>query len=207
MSPDLYQEVVRMNNEYQSLPHNSLSSGTLITHNRSSKTVKIALEDPAFSMMTDFNHIRPFSTTGDANIDEINNKMIACGVRLLFVAEHDEVLLGLVTYNDIFGEKPLKYIQEHSGKREEIMARDIMTPLDQLEALQLADILRARVGDIVESIRSSGRQHILVCEDQPDGSHAITGLFSSTQIENRLGIKIEMSTRANTFADIERALT
>jgi predicted transcriptional regulator len=196
-----------MNNEYQSLPHNSLSSGTLITHNRRSKTVKIALEDPAFSMMTDFNHIRPFSTTGDANIDEINNKMIACGVRLLFVAEHDEVLLGLVTYNDIFGEKPLKYIQEHSGKREEIMARDIMTPLDQLEALQLADILRARVGDIVESIRSSGRQHILVCEDQPVGSHAITGIFSSTQIENRLGIKIEMSTRANTFADIERALT
>jgi CBS domain containing-hemolysin-like protein len=157
--------------------------------------------------MTDFNHIRPFSTTGDANIDEINKKMIACGVRLLFVAEHDEVLLGLVTYNDIFGEKPLLYIQEHGGKREEILARDIMTPLDQLEALQLADILGARVGDIIETIKSTGRQHILVCEDQPDGSQAITGLFSSTQIEKRLGIKIEMSARANTFADIERALT
>ena len=81
-----------------------------------------------------------------------------------------------------------------------------MTPVSQLEALQLADILKARVGDIVETIKSTGRQHILVCEDQPDGKHAIKGLFSSTQIENRLGIKIEMSPRANTFADIERAL-
>jgi len=196
-----------MNNEYHNLPYNSLSSRTLISHNRQGKSVKIGLEDAAFSMMTDFNHIRPFSTTGDANIDEINIKMIACGVRLLFVAEHDEVLLGLVTYNDIFGEKPLLYIQEHGGKREEILARDIMTPLDQLEALQLADILGARVGDIIETIKSTGRQHILVCEDQPDGSQAITGLFSSTQIEKRLGIKIEMSARANTFADIERALT
>ena len=196
-----------MKHEYHNLPNNSLASGTLITQNKRGKSIKIALEDPAFSMMTNFNHIKPFSTTGHANIEEINAKMIACGVRLLFVAEQDEVLLGLVTYNDIFGEKPLQYIRENGGKREEILARDIMTPLSRLEALQLADILTARVGDIVETMKSSGRQHILVCEGQPDGSHAITGLFSSTQIENRLGIKIEMSPRANTFADLERALT
>jgi CBS domain containing-hemolysin-like protein len=196
-----------MNNKYQNLQYNLLSSGTLITHNKRNRSVKISLEDAAFSVMTDFNHIKPFSTTGDANIEQINNKMIACGVRLLFVAEHDEVLLGLVTYNDIFGEKPLQYIQEHGGKREEILARDIMTPHDQLEALQLANILTARVGDIVETIKSCGRQHLLVYEDQPDGSHVITGLFSSTHIENRLQIKIEMSPIANTFADIERALT
>ncbi len=196
-----------MQYEYQNLPYNSLSSGTLITQNKRSKSIKISLEDAAFSMMTNFNHIRPFATTSHANIDAINTKMIACGVRLLFVAEQDEVLLGLVTYNDIFGEKPLQYIQEHGGKHEEILARDIMTPLDRLEALQLADILTARVGDIVETMKSSGRQHILVCEDQADGSHAITGLFSSTQIEKRLGIKIELSPRANTFAELERALT
>ena len=197
-----------MSKEYRSLPNNTLSSGsgTLIVHNHPNKSANITLKDAAFSMMTDFNHIRPFSTTGDANIKDINDKMIACGVRLLFVAEHDEVLLGLVTYNDIFGEKPLQYIQEHGGTREEIMARDIMTPLDKIEALQLADILTARVGDIIETIKLCGRQHILVCEKQSDGSDVITGLFSSTQIENRLGIKIEISPRANTFADIERAL-
>jgi len=196
-----------MKHEYHNLPNNLLASGTLITQNKRGKSIKISLDDAAFSMMTNFNHIKPFSTTGHASIEEINTKMIACGVRLLFVAEQDEVLLGLVTYNDIFGEKPLQYIRENGGKREEILARDIMTPLSRLEALQLADILTARVGDIVETMKSNGRQHILVCEDQPDGSHAITGLFSSTQIENRLGIKIEMSPRANTFADLERALT
>ena len=193
--------------KYQSLSNNLLSSATLITHHRPGKSVKVTLEDSAFSVITDFSHIRPFSTTGDANINEINIKMIACGVRLLFVADHDEVLLGLVTYNDIFGEKPLQYIREHGGKREDILARDIMTPLHQLEALQLSDILTARVGDIVATFKSTGRQHILVCEDQPDGSQVIKGLFSSTQIGNRLGIKIEISPRANTFADIERALT
>jgi predicted transcriptional regulator len=196
-----------MSKEYQSLNYSSLSSGTLITHNRRGRSTEITLNDAAFSMMTDFSHIRPFTTTADASIEAINTKMIACGVRLLFVAERDEVLLGLVTYNDIFGEKPLKYIQEHGGKREEITALDIMTPMSRLESLQLSDILRARVGDIVETMKTSGRQHVLVTENQPDGSQVISGMFSSTQIENRLKIKIELSPRANTFADLERALT
>jgi predicted transcriptional regulator len=196
-----------MNNEYQSLSYRFLRSGTLITHTRQASSADISLDNAAISMMTDFSHIRPFATTADASIEEINTKMIACGVRLLFVAERDEVLLGLVTYNDIFGEKPLQYIQEHGGKREEITALDIMTPMSRLESLQLSDILRARLGDIVETMKTSGRQHVLVSKDQPDGSQAISGMFSSTQIEKRLNIKIELSPRANTFADLERALT
>jgi predicted transcriptional regulator len=195
-----------MNNEYQSLTYQFLSSGTVITHNYRARSVDIGLEDSAFSMMTDFNHIQPFSISANANIEEINNKMIACGVRLLFVTERDEVLLGLVTYNDIYGEKPLQYMQEHGGKREEITAIDVMTAVNQLESLALADILRARVGDIVETMKTSGRQHVLVSEYQSDGSQTISGMFSSTQIEKRLKIKIELSPRANTFADIERAL-
>lgn len=195
-----------MKSEYQNLPHRSLSSGTLVTHAKRSTDVKAGLEDPALSMMTDFNHVRPFSTTTTATINEISQKMIACGVRLLFVADNDNALLGLVTYNDIFGEKPVRYLQENGGKREEISVQDIMTPLARLEALEIADILKARIGDIVETMKSSGRQHILVVKDQVDETQAISGLFSSTQIEKRLAIKIELSPRANTFADLERAL-
>ncbi|MFV2031111.1 MAG: hypothetical protein ACC663_01335 [Gammaproteobacteria bacterium] len=196
-----------MNNEYHNLPHRPLSSGTLVTKNKRAKAVKVGREDPAFSMMTDFKHVRPFSTTITATIGEINQKMIACGVRLLFVAGKNDALLGLVTYNDIYGEKPVRYLQENGGKREDISAQDIMTPLRRLEALDIADILKARVGDIIKTMKLSGRQHILVVENQADGSQAVSGLFSSTQIEKRLGIKIELSPRANTFADLERALT
>ena len=195
-----------MNNEYHSLPYSSLSSGTVIGYSRSTNLAILSMEDAAFSLMTDFNHIRPFFSTADASLEEINDKMIACGVRLLFVSERDDILLGLVTFNDIFGEKPLLYIQEHGGKREEVTARDIMTPVSQLESLKLSDISRARVGDIVETMKSSGRQHVLVSEDQSDGDPCIRGMFSSTQIEQRLKIEIELSPRARSFADIERAL-
>lgn len=192
--------------EHRNLPHQPLSSGTLITHKRQSSISSISLSDPATLIMTDFNHTSPFLTTAAATIDEINDKMIACGVRLLFVADRNEVLQGLVTYNDIFGDKPVRYMREHGGTRSEILAQDIMVLLDKLEALQLEDILKANIGDIVESIKSAGRHHLLVVEDQADGSQIISGMFSSTQIEKQLGITIELSPRATTFAELEKAL-
>jgi hypothetical protein len=132
--------------------------------------------------------------------------MIACGVRLLFVTEGDAVLLGLVTYSDLFGDKPVRYIQAHGGARNEIVAQDIMTPRSQLEALHKADVDKARVGDIVETIRTAGRQHMLVSDSSDSGQETITGLFSSTHIEKLLGIKIELSARAQNFSELERAL-
>ena len=131
--------------------------------------------------------------------------MIACGVRLLFVADAGGTLQGLVTFTDLFGEKPLRYIQEHGGSREQIVVLDIMTPLSRLDSLQYGDVLR--VGDIVETIRESDRQHLLVSQMLEDGRQVIIGMFSSTHIEKRIGMKIELSARASTFADLERALT
>ena len=199
-------EEVNMNKEFQILTHKTLASKTLVTYNHPASIKAISLNDTAISIMTDFYHVRPFLIPSTATLDEINLKMIACSVRLLFVADNNEELLGLVTYNDLYGEKPVRYIQQHGGQRDEITAQDIMTPLNQLEALQRSDISKACVGDILKTLKNSGRQHLLVVEEQGHSEQAITGLFSSTQMEKRLGIKIDISPRANTFADLERAL-
>ena len=195
-----------MNTSYHSLPHDLLTPGTSISQSQHAEIDSITLANKAELVFTDFAYIRPFTISATATIDQINDKMIACGVRLLFVARTDEMLHGLVTFTDLFGEKPVRYIKEHGGSRDEILAQDIMTPLAQLEALRHANVQRASVGDVVETIKAAGRQHMLVCDNQKDGSQVVTGLFSSTHIEKLLGIKIELSPRAQTFADLERAL-
>ena len=195
-----------MNTRYHSLPHELLVPGTSISQSQHPESDSVTPADRAELVLTDFSYIRPFTVNSTATIDQINNKMIACGVRLLFVSRTDGVLHGLVTYNDLFGEKPVKYMQEHGGSREDILAQDIMTPLAQLEALKKADVLRARVGDIIETIKVTGRQHMLVSHSDGEGKQVVTGLFSSTHIEKLLGIEIELSPRAQTFADLERVL-
>jgi hypothetical protein len=196
-----------MSTNYNDLAHNLLAAGTSILQSRTSENTAITLEDKAELVYTDFSYVRPFSINSTATLDQINDKMIACGVRLLFVVETHGLLQGLATYTDLSGEKPVRYIQEHGGRREEILAQDIMTPLAQLEALQKKDVLRVRVGDIVETLRVAGRQHMLVSDINEKGEQIVCGLFSSTHLEQVLDIKIELSPRAHTFAELERALT
>jgi CBS-domain-containing membrane protein len=195
-----------MSTNYQNLAHELLAPGTTITHRHQPEPRSIRLADSAARVYTDFSLTRPFSVSATTPIDQINEKMVACGVRLLFVTEGDAALQGLVTYSDLFGDKPVRYIQAHGGTRSEILAQDIMTPLVQLEALRRPDVEKSRVGDIVETIKAAGRQHMLVSDFSENGDQTISGLFSSTHIEKLLGIKIELSARAQTFSELERAL-
>jgi CBS domain-containing protein len=133
--------------------------------------------------------------------------MIASGVRLLFVMNADDALVGLITASDLFGETPITHMQKHGGLREDILVQDIMTPRVKLKTLQLTDVLKARVGDIIETMKDFGRQHILVV-DKPDGksNERICGLFSTTQISRQLGIEINLSPRASTFAEFKSSM-
>ena len=47
---------------------------------------------------------------------------------------------------------------------------------------------------------------MLVKKDLDDGSAMITGLISHSRVEKKLGISIELSQKAKSFAELERAL-
>jgi signal-transduction protein with cAMP-binding, CBS, and nucleotidyltransferase domain len=166
----------------------------------------VSFDDPALEVMTDLNEITPFSIEPTASIDATNEKMIACGVRLLFVTDIDGNLSGIVTAKDIMGEKPVQYIKEHGGKREEIIVQDIMTAKRNLDVLSFNDVKRASVGDIIETMQMLGRQHTLVEEVSEKGFSVIRGIFSTAQISRQLGVTIDPAMRATTFADVERVV-
>lgn len=62
-----------------------------------------------------------------------------------------------------------------------IQVRDIMTPLRDLEVLRLSDVKSAKVGHILATLKSAGRQHALVVTDNANGTHALRGIFSATR--------------------------
>jgi len=196
-----------MHASYHNLPHALLAPGSALIQADGPRPGSVKLDDRAHLVYTDLAHTLPFTVNPTATIDQVNDKMIACGVRLLFVTDTDEKLHGLVTHSDLFGDKPVRYLKEHGGNRGDILAQDIMTALLHLETLDIQDVLKARVGDIVETIKAAGRQHTLVCATGASGQQTIVGLFSSTHVEKLLGVKIEFSARAQNFAELERALT
>jgi len=195
-----------MVNKYKALPHQSMKQDASVDRQMVNRATDVSLDDAAIVVMTDLNDFTAFSIEPTASIDATNEKMIACGVRLLFVTNGDGNLLGIVTATDVLGEKPVQYLKEHGGNRDEIMAKDVMTTKDSLDVLNMSDVERAYVGDILETMHLLGRQHTLVVEPSELGHSIIRGIFSTTQISRQLGMHIEPTMRAHTFADVEKVV-
>ncbi|WP_299871386.1 hypothetical protein [uncultured Cocleimonas sp.] len=165
----------------------------------------VSEKDPAIKVMTDLKVVKPYSIESSASIEAINNKMIACGVRLLFVNDPMGDLAGLVTTTDINGKKPLLYVNQNGCSRDDITASDLMTPISRLEAIPIKEVLRSHVSDIVYALEHCRRNHMLVLESNQEGKF-IRGIFSVSQVAKQLDILITPSIQANSFAELNKAL-
>jgi len=168
---------------------------------------KVSLDDPALSVMTDLERVSAVLIRPDDSIDEANRRMIQRGVRLLLVVDESRAVAGLITANDILGEKPLQAITQRGGRRQDLVVRDIMTPQHQLEVLDIRDVGHAHVGHVVATLKESVRQHAIVVDHGADGRQRVRGLFSLTQIARQLGVALQTSEVARTFSEIEASLT
>jgi CBS-domain-containing membrane protein len=166
----------------------------------------VKITSPAIEVMTDLHRMPPATIEPQANLQQANQAMILRGVRLLLVTEKNGRISGVVTAVDLGGEKPVRVAQARGAKREEIEVRDVMTPLDRMEAIQLSEVLRAEVGHIVATLEVCGRQHTLVVErDEEAGKQTLRGIFSASQIARQLGVDLTNHEFARTFAEIEAA--
>lgn len=166
---------------------------------------RVSLHDPAIAVMTDLKKVRAITARPDEPMEAAHQRMIHRAVRLLLVIDDEEAIRGIVTANDILGEKPLRYLQQNPGaRREDILVKNIMTPEERLDALNMRDVERATVGDIVATLQEKGRQHALAVDIlEPAQTQIVRGIFSCTQIARQLGHDIQTPQVARSFADIE----
>ena len=192
---------------YPALASHPLRSGVSFHHPNNAIQQRVTLESPAVEAMTDLIRVSAESIGPDASIEDANSVMIKRGIRLLFVIDSGKHILGIITATDILGEKPMQYIGAHGGKHGELRVADIMTPQDRLGVLRMDDVYHACVGHIVATLKIAGRQHSLVADTNPSGDdQTIRGIFSMSQIARQLGVNIETTEIARTFAEIETML-
>lgn len=196
-----------MSENYTALPYHNLNSGTTYQRPPQRLPERVTADSPATDVMTDFTKVAAITMGPCATLEAAEQRMIASGVRLLLVTDQSNAILGIITATDLQGDRPVKYLQEVGGKREDIYLRDIMTPADRLEVLYMVDVENARVGDIVETMKRVGRQHALVLDLNEDKQQIVRGLFSTKQISKQLGVNIDPTEVAKTFAELEAALS
>ena len=202
---------MRPEEPYRPLRQSKARPGVMYRLQSPTAALRVQANSPATDVMTDLSKVKAVTTAAAASVDEAHQTMIARGVRALFVVDESGLVLGIVTANDVLGERPIQLAQGRGVRHVDVLVGEVMTPADLIEAMEFQDVLQFRVGDIVETLKRSGRQHALVIEsgsaDATSATRTVRGIFSLTQIARQLGLPAQVGHDvARTFAEIEAAI-
>jgi CBS domain-containing protein len=170
---------------------------------------KLAMDAPAVTLMTDLDRTPTVTVEAATQIDDALRLMKQAGVRSAFVVDEQRHLLGLVTAYDILGEKPVRLV-ESAGRRSQPRGRAaidiaaIMEPVANWRVIDIDDLRRGTVADVVETFRRSGRTHLVVVE-RSGGADRVRGLLSAAEVARRTGAGIDSLAAAAAFAEIDKA--
>jgi CBS domain-containing protein len=99
--------------------------------------------------------------------------MVRLGVRALLVVR-DQRIVGLITSYDIQGERPLQFLQSTTyTHHRDIRVGHIMTPWDELLAVEWEHLKSARAGDLLAVLEAAGITHLLVVDSAKQGEAPI----------------------------------
>lgn len=193
--------------DFKPLPLSTLAPATGYARPYFSAPNLVRVASSALEVMTDLRYVAAETVKATACLETATQRMIVRGVRSLLVVDADENVIGIVTARDLMGERAARASATNKVDLGQVKVADAMTPADQIEVLQINDVFHAHVGDIVETLKNSGRQHAMAVEYDPmTEQHTIRGVFSASQIARQLGIAPHVDDLQQTFAGIERAM-
>ena len=179
-----------MAKQYPPLDTIILNVGTSFSHPNDLPEI-IHIDDPALDAMIDFEHITAITIKPEDTISDALIEMKVCGVHLLLVIDDDNKVIGLISSEDILGDRAVKISQERRLPRNEILVSMLMTRQDDVAAINYEDLRHAKVGHLIETLHDI-KQHytIVVTLDEKTQQQTDRGLFSSSQLSKQLGIDV-----------------
>ena len=158
---------------------------------------EFTLRSPALHVFTDFKNLMPLVIESNTKATDVEFLMKKAHVRLKLVIDKHEKFLGLISFDSLNHQEIVKK-QADGHHRDNLLISDFMIPKSQLKAIDYADIVHAKIGDIIETLKAAGQQHCLVVDRE---HHTIRGVLSANDIAKRLKLDIDVSTPTS-FASI-----
>jgi len=191
-----------MNTVFNALPVHEMARTGVI---RSVKPLaQIGSEDSAVHLLKDFSEHRPPSIDSELPVPEARLRMKLADTSIKLVEDPSGNCLGVLTIEDVSGEKPLTIANRQGVALRDLRVRDIMRPLEELPAIRYRDLKAATVGDLVSTFQEIHEEYLLVLDadrQQPLESY-LRGLVDARELRERLNLAIDLDHRATKFYEI-----
>lgn len=190
---------------YTTLPTLTLQENVPFIHPHEPPVVA-HLDDLALHVMEDLKYTRAVTIHPKASIDDAYAEMKICNVKVLLVA-NEATVIGLISAEDILGEKPIKIMQERRLQRGEITTEMVMTPQSDIAVFDMAELKHAKVGNIVETLKAIKQHYALVVQIN-EGAQTVRGLFSSSRLSEQLAMDVTYDlSSAQSISELQKDLS
>lgn len=159
---------------------------------------RLDLSHSADEIITDFSRRLPQVVLKDVDIDHALYMMMNGHVRSKIVIDHDDTFLGVINSKDLTGRKALSVAQQRNQSRNDLTVEDLMTSKSELHAMPYDLVQLAKIGDVLETLKELGHQHVLLVDDKG----VLRGMISASDIARALHIPVNILKKAHSFKDI-----
>ncbi len=146
----------------------------------------IHIDDPAIDAMIDFKQVRALTVQDNVPIRFARLEIQASGAHILIVINETEEVVGVISSEDILGEKPIKISEEKFIKRENITVQMLMLPRQKILAVDFEQVKTVKVANIIQTMKDFHQHHMLVLARNDSEKATIRGLFSLSSISRQL---------------------
>lgn len=155
----------------------------------------VTLDSQALDFFTDFNQTKPLVIEASTSAVDAKMMMLKSHVRLKLVIDSKDEFIGVISVDELVDLTIVQKISE-GIKREDISVTDLMRSKEDLVALDINEVTRATIGDVIDVLKDSGQQHCLVMDRD---THRIRGIFSASDISRKLHLPIDIQDRSSFY--------
>ena len=160
------------------------------------------LSSPALVVVADFKHSQPNMINAGTSAADALEMMQQEQSKLKLVIDNDGELVGLLHIDQLSDQAIMRRIA-FGQSRNDILVADLMRPRERIKALAYQQLKHCTIGDVVNTLQSSGEQHCVVIDRE---SHQIRGVISAQDIARRLRMQLHIQ-QAPTFLHIFDSLS
>jgi len=166
------------------------------------------IHDSAMTVMVDFKYHTPPTISAHKSLEDARIEMQIYHLPILLVSDNDKNVVGIITSEDILGEKPVKISQERRIPRSEIEVEMVMLSFKNIIAVNIEDITHLKVGHVIQTLRETKQHDLLVVKIDPHtGTQKLRGLFSASIMSRQLDRDVtRILSEAESIAELQHDL-
>ena len=150
--------------------------------------VQTTLESPASEVFTDFKQHKALVVLANTPAPRALEMMMQEHVKMKVVLSTDGEFVGVISTNELTERKIVSEVAKGS-LRDDVLVSDLMISRDSLKAFDFDELKKARVRDVIQSLKGNGLQHCLVVDHHLE---QIRGVISSSDIARKLHLPIQI---------------